>query len=118
MLRKVNKMLTGGSMEIKCGAETEGKAIHRLPHLGIHHTCSHQTWMQLQMHGSSCLQEPDMAVPGEALQEPDKYRGRCYQPTIGLSLGFPDGGVGEGTKGAEGVCSPMERATVLTGQTL
>ena len=23
-------------METKCGAETEGKAIQRLPHLGIH----------------------------------------------------------------------------------
>lgn len=29
----------------------------------------------------------------------------------------PDGGVGEGTEGAEGVCSPMEGATVSTGQT-
>ena len=32
-------------------------------------------------------------------------------------LGVPDGGVGEGTEGAEGVCSPMEGATVSTGQT-
>ena len=30
---------------------------------------------------------------------------------------IPDGGVGEGTEGAEGVCSPMEGATVSTGQT-
>ena len=29
----------------------------------------------------------------------------------------PNGGVGEGTEGAEGVCSPMEGATVSTGQT-
>jgi hypothetical protein len=27
----------------KCGAETEGKAIQRLPHLGIHPIYSHQT---------------------------------------------------------------------------
>jgi hypothetical protein len=26
----------GGNTETKCGANTEGKAIHRLPHLGIH----------------------------------------------------------------------------------
>ena len=39
------------------------------------------------------------------------------QPTIGLSVGFPDGGVEEGTEGAEGVCSHMEGATVSTGQT-
>jgi hypothetical protein len=39
------------------------------------------------------------------------------QPTIGLSSGVPDGGVGEGTEGAEEVCSLMEGATVLIGQT-
>jgi hypothetical protein len=31
--------------------------------------------------------------------------------------GVPNGGAGGGTEGAEGVCSPMEGATVLTGQT-
>jgi hypothetical protein len=30
-------------METKCGAETEGKAIQRLPHLGIHPIYRHQT---------------------------------------------------------------------------
>jgi hypothetical protein len=45
------------------------------------------------------------------------YRGRSLQPTIGLSLGVLDGGVGERTEGAEGVCSPMEGAAVSTGQT-
>ena len=34
LLRRVNKILTGGNMETKCGAETEGKAIQRLSHLG------------------------------------------------------------------------------------
>jgi hypothetical protein len=33
---KVNKILTGENMETKCGTETEGKAIQRLPHLEIH----------------------------------------------------------------------------------
>jgi hypothetical protein len=28
-----------------------------------------------------------MAVSQEALPEPNKYRGRCSQPTIGLSVG-------------------------------
>jgi hypothetical protein len=31
LLRRGNKILTGGNMETKCGAETEGKAILRLP---------------------------------------------------------------------------------------
>jgi hypothetical protein len=34
-LRKGNKILTGANTETKCKAETEGKVIQRLPHLGI-----------------------------------------------------------------------------------
>ena len=30
LFRRVNKILTGGNMETKCEAETEGKAIQRL----------------------------------------------------------------------------------------
>ena len=33
LLRRVNKILTGGNMEAKFGAETKGKAIQSLPHL-------------------------------------------------------------------------------------
>jgi hypothetical protein len=36
LFRRVNKILTGGNTTSKCRAETEGKAIQRLPHLGIH----------------------------------------------------------------------------------
>jgi hypothetical protein len=36
LLRRGNKMPMGGDRETKCGAETEGKAIQRLPHLEIH----------------------------------------------------------------------------------
>jgi hypothetical protein len=49
-----NKILTGANMEMKCGAETEGKAIQRLPHLGIHPKCSHQTQTLLLMPRSTC----------------------------------------------------------------
>ena len=38
LLRRGNKILMGANTETKCGAETEGKAIQRLPHLGIHPT--------------------------------------------------------------------------------
>jgi hypothetical protein len=34
LLKRGNKILTGGDTEIKCGAETEGKDIQRLPYLG------------------------------------------------------------------------------------
>jgi hypothetical protein len=43
LLRKGNKIPMGGDTETKCGAETEGKTIQRLPHLGIHPIYSHQT---------------------------------------------------------------------------
>jgi hypothetical protein len=38
---------------------------------------------------NACWQVPAIAVSWEALPEPDKYRGGCSQPTIGLSSGFP-----------------------------
>jgi hypothetical protein len=41
----------------------------------------------LWMLGSACWWKPDMAISWEALPEPDKYRGRGLQPTIGLSAG-------------------------------
>jgi hypothetical protein len=43
LLRRGNKILTKSTMDTKCGAETEGKTIQRLPHLGIHLIYSYQT---------------------------------------------------------------------------
>jgi hypothetical protein len=43
LVRKGNKILMGANTETKCGAETEGKTIQRLPHLGIHPIYNHQT---------------------------------------------------------------------------
>ena len=42
-------------------AETEGKAIQRLPHLGILPIYRHKTQTLLQMTRSACCQEPDIA---------------------------------------------------------
>jgi hypothetical protein len=36
----------------------------------------------LQMPGSACWQEPDMAVSWKTLPEPDKYRGGCSQSLL------------------------------------
>jgi hypothetical protein len=36
LLRRGNRILMGGNTETTCGAETEGKAIQKLPQLGIH----------------------------------------------------------------------------------
>ena len=49
LLRSVNKIVTGGNVETKCGAEIEGKAIQKVPHLGIHPTYSYQA-----QPGSTC----------------------------------------------------------------
>jgi hypothetical protein len=50
----MNKILKGGNMETKCGAEIEGKDIQKLNHLGIHPIYSHQTQMLLWMLRSAC----------------------------------------------------------------
>ena len=54
LLRRGNKILLGVNTEAKCGAETEGKAIKRLPHLGIHPIYSHQTQILLWMPRNTC----------------------------------------------------------------
>jgi hypothetical protein len=53
-LRRGNKIAKGGVTDTKCGAETEGKATQRLPHLGIHPIYSHQIQTLLWMPTSAC----------------------------------------------------------------
>jgi hypothetical protein len=43
LLRRGNKILKGRNTETMYEAEIEGKAIQRLPHLGIHLIYRHQT---------------------------------------------------------------------------
>jgi hypothetical protein len=42
-LRRGNKIPMEGVTESKCGTETEGMTIKRLPHLGIHPIYNYQT---------------------------------------------------------------------------
>jgi hypothetical protein len=49
LLRRGNKILTGGNTETKCGADIEENVIKRLSHLGIHPIYSHQTQTLLLM---------------------------------------------------------------------
>ena len=53
LLRRGNKIPMEGVKETKCGTETEGMTIQRLPHLGIHPIYSHQTQMLLWMSRST-----------------------------------------------------------------
>jgi hypothetical protein len=76
------------SFSTKCGAETKGMTILRLPHLGIHPIHNHQTQTLLWMPTSAYWQKPVIGS-GEAPPVPEKYRGGFSQPTIGLSTGCP-----------------------------
>jgi hypothetical protein len=91
-------LLSKGNTGTKSGAETEVKALQRLPHLGIHPICSHQTQSLLLMPRSACWQEPDMDASWEALLEPYWHRCESLQPAIGLTMGTPMEGLGEGLR--------------------
>jgi hypothetical protein len=54
LLRRDSKIPMGGDTKTNCGTETEGKAIQRLPHLGIHPIYSYQTQTLLWMSRSTC----------------------------------------------------------------
>jgi hypothetical protein len=54
LLRRGSKIPMGGDTETKCGAGTEGKAIHRLSHLEIYPIYSYQTQTLLWMPTSAC----------------------------------------------------------------
>jgi hypothetical protein len=49
LLRRENKILMGANTKTNCGAETEGKSIHRLSHPEIHPIYRHQTQTLLWM---------------------------------------------------------------------
>jgi hypothetical protein len=54
LLRRGIKIPMEGVIVIKCGAETEGITMQRLPHLGIHPIYSYQTQTLLLMPTSAC----------------------------------------------------------------
>jgi hypothetical protein len=54
LLRRGNRIPMGGDTEMTCRAETEEKAIQRVPHLGIHPIYSYQTQTLLWMATSAC----------------------------------------------------------------
>ena len=86
LLRRGNGILTGGIIGTKCGAESKGKAIQRLPYLEIHPICSCKTQTLLQMLGTSCWLETDMAGSWRSLPKSRKYRDKCSQPNTCLSV--------------------------------
>jgi hypothetical protein len=94
-------LLSTGNAGTKSGAETEGKAIQRLTHLGIHSICRHQIQTLLLM-TKMCL----LTGAWEVLPKIDKYKGKCIQPTIGLSVGITMEKLGQGLKELKGFAIP------------
>jgi hypothetical protein len=88
LFRRVNQILTGGNMETKCGAEGEGKAIQRLPHLRIHPIYSHQTrhycgcWEVLADRSLIWLSLERLC---QSLTDTDKFRGETNTEEEALS---------------------------------
>jgi hypothetical protein len=54
LLRRGDKIPIKGVTETKCGAETEGMTIQRLPHLAIYPINNHQTQTLLWMPTKAC----------------------------------------------------------------
>ena len=75
--------------ETKFRTESEGMAIQRLPHLGIHCINNHQTQTLLQMPTRACWQEPDITVFCRPLPVPGIYRIGISQSSIGRSIRSP-----------------------------
>jgi hypothetical protein len=114
LLRRGNKTPMEGVTETKFGAETEGRAIQRLPHLRIRPINSLQTQTLLYIPTRFGWQDPDIAVSCEAMPVPDKLRSGCSLSSIRWNTGSPNDGARESTKGAEVVCSPIGETTTWT----
>jgi hypothetical protein len=100
-------------MEIKCRADTEGKATQRLSYLGTLPIYSYQTQTLLWVPRSTCWKEPDMVVSWKALPEPDKYWDGWSQPTIALSAGSPMKELEKGLKEIKGIATPLKRGRTI-----
>ena len=106
LLRRRNKILTEGDTETKSGAESEGKTIQKLQHLGIHPIYNYKTQTLLLMYTSACWQDLDIAVTCEALLVHDNYRGENSQPAIELSTDSPMDEIEKGPKELKGFAAP------------
>jgi hypothetical protein len=80
----IPELFLTGYTGTKNGAETDGKASQRLPHLGIHTIHGLKTPTLLLIARSACRQEPRLAIL-RSLPASKWERCRYLQPTIGLS---------------------------------
>jgi hypothetical protein len=110
LLRKGNKIPMGGDTEKKCGAETEGRTIQRLPHLEIHPIHTYQTHPDTIVDVNKCL------LTGACYSCPLRdsasawhiFRGGWSQPAIGLRTRSPMEELEKGSKELKGFATPQE----------
>ena len=98
----------GGDTMKKCGAETEGKVIQKLSHLGIHPIYSCQTQTLLWMPTSACWYYCLLKGSASALQI-QKWMLTAIHWTEHRA---PNGGDRKRTQGAKGICSPIGGTTI------
>jgi hypothetical protein len=109
--------LSKGNVGTESGTETEGKAIQKLPHLGIHPIYSHQTQTLLLMPKSACWQETDNSCLLRGCVRAWPIQMQMIADNHWTEHGVPNGRVRGRTEGAEGVCNSIGRTTILTNQT-
>ena len=114
LLTRGSKLLTGANTETKCRAETEGKSIQRLCHMGIHHIYCHKktdtivyankclltgAWHSCHLRGSDRTLQIQRQMP--AANQWSKHRA-------------PNGCDRERTEGAEWVWNHIGRTSIST----
>jgi len=112
LLKKGNKILTGGNTDIKSGAGTDRDcptwgSIRYEDVKPSHYCCCQEVladksliWMSLRGSAKALLIHMRMPAANHWTEHGD-----------------PNGGVREKTEGAEGVCNPIGRTTISTNQT-
>jgi len=117
-VKKGKKILTEGNMETKYGSET----ILWMKDLPESTSPKDPSLIQSPSPGtiavasSACWQELDKTISWEALPEPDKYRGRCSQPTIELKTGSRMEELEKGLKELKGL-QPYEKSNINQSDT-
>jgi hypothetical protein len=78
-----------GVTETTFRGEMEERTIRRLPHPEIHSIYNHQTQTLLHMPARFSSQDPNIAISGEVMPMPGKYRSGCSQSSTGQGTRSP-----------------------------
>ena len=96
-------LLSKGRTGAKSGAETEGKVIQRLPLLGIHPTCTHQTRYYCGCQEVHAYRSLIQLCPERVSQSLTNIEANAGSQPLECAQGP------EKTGGSEGVCNPIKQ---------